>query len=82
MHDFSMTIVSMCSVLLYLIVHIITFHLCKVFISLQLCFVRLVVAFKTVIDMMIDICISLVLTENMCILHIWLEKHCHFTVLS
>ena len=36
----------MCSVLLYLIVYIIIFHLCKVFLSLQSCFVRLVVVLE------------------------------------
>ena len=38
----------MFSVLLYLIVHIIIFHLCIVFLSLQSCFVRLVVILETI----------------------------------
>ena len=38
----------MFSVLLYLIVHIIIFHLYTVFLSLQLCFVRLVVILETI----------------------------------
>ena len=69
----------MCSVLLYLIVHIIIFHLCNIFISLQSCSVRLEVTLETVIDVIIDICISLVLSDHMCTLHIWLEKHCHLS---
>ena len=36
---------------------------------------RLVVALETVIDMMIDICICLTLTDHMCTLHIWLNEH-------
>ena len=36
---------------------------------------RLVVTLEIVIDMMIDICISLVLTDHMCNLHIWLKEH-------
>ena len=56
----------MCSALLYHIVHIIIFHLFKVFISLQSCFVRLVVALETVIDVIIDICIPFVLSDHMC----------------
>ena len=71
----------MCSVLLYQIVQIIIFHLFKAFISLQSCFVRLVVALETVIDVIIDISIPFVLTNHTCTLHIWLEKHCHLIVL-
>ena len=38
----------MYSVLLYVIIHIIIFHLCKVFLSLQSCFVRLVVVLEII----------------------------------
>ena len=36
---------------------------------------RLVVALETVIDMMIDICICLTVTDHTCTLHIWLNEH-------
>ena len=74
--------VQMYSVLLYQVVHIIIFHLFKVFDSLWSRFVRLVVALETVIDMIIDICIPFELTDHTCTLHIWLEKFCHLIVLS
>ena len=38
------------TVFLYLIVHIIIFHLCKVFLSLRSCFARFVVILETIID--------------------------------
>ena len=48
-------LVPMYPVLLYLIDFRTIFNLCNVFISLQLCFLKLVYTLETILDRMIDI---------------------------